>query len=326
MKKKRKLQTFENVVVFPGMVENLLTEAHQYAEHYQYELANERFEQALQYTPGDEATLSVYAYSLYEAKDFERAKEVCEELLALGPVLYFEAMELYLTVCMQLRQFQQVERIIESLLDEGIVPAEQLEKFTRLKDLNAEIAENKRHQEEAAIVLETYEDLALEDFLAKSPAEQVTMIQELTMMNIRPIAEMLKQVIEQEQTHPFIKSLLLILFVEQEVQIKVEIRKFGRTKQVNPTTLDLPTAMPQFGQVAVFIEEALAQEPSTLEFVQHLIAKHAIALYPFEWLDYDSEDVAAGYIDYVRGMFGKIQEMDYELQDFIGELEKWTEL
>ena len=72
------MQTFENIVVFPGTIEQLLSQAHAYAEQYQYNLANEKFEETLQYTQGDEMTLSVYAYSLYEARDFEKAKEYAE--------------------------------------------------------------------------------------------------------------------------------------------------------------------------------------------------------------------------------------------------------
>ncbi|WP_431027364.1 tetratricopeptide repeat protein [Lysinibacillus sp. LZ02] len=326
-KKRKKLQVFENVVMFPGTVEQLLSQAHGYAEQYQYDLANQKFAEALQYTYGDETALSVYAYSLYEARDFEKAKEICERLLEIGPSMYFEAMELYLTICMQLRQFQQVEKIIESLLEEEVIPDEQLDKFLRLKNLNADIVEKKREQEEQIIAQEIIDnELSTAQFLEKTTEEQLVMAQDLTTVNVRPIAPILKEVIEHEKTHPFIKSLLLILLVEQEVAIDVEVKKFNRARIVNPAELELPTGLPHFQAITTNILEQLHQEPSTLELVQHLITKHAIATYPFEWLDYDDEDVAIGYIDFVRQMFGKVQEMDYEIIDFLQQLEKLTEL
>ena len=52
----------------------------------------------------------------------------------------------------------------------------------------------------------------------------------------------------------------------------------------------------------------------------------SIVTYPFEWLDYESDDVAISYIDFVRSMFGEIQEMDYEIIEFLQKLEKLTEL
>ncbi len=326
-KNKKNLPIFENVVVFPGTIEKLLEQAHAYAEDYQYNLANEKFHEALQYTSGDEVTLSVYAYSLYEARDFEKAKEICERLLEIGPSMYFEAMELYLTICMQLRQFTQVEKIIESLLEEGVIPEEQLDKFTRLKNLNADIAENKRAQEDGEVIQQSFEnEFSIEGFLEKKAEEQLVIVHELMMANIRPVALSLKEIIEHEQTHPFVKSLILLLLVEQEVAIWLDIKKFDRVLTVNPAQLELPTKLPHFQAVMDIVIKKLEQEPSTLELVKHLIEKHAITTYPFEWLDYDDEEVALGYIKYVGAMFGEVQGMDNEVFDFLYHLEKLTEL
>ncbi|KGR83392.1 tetratricopeptide repeat protein [Lysinibacillus odysseyi] len=326
-KNKKKLSMFENVVVFPGTVEKLLDQAHAYAENYQYDRANEKFNEALQYTAGDEVTLSVYAYSLYEAREFEKAKEICERLLEIGPSMYFEAMELYLTICMQLRQFTQVEKIIESLMEEEVIPEDQIEKFTRLKNLNADIAENKRAQEDEEMIQESIgNEFSIEGFLEKKAEEQLIIVHELMMTNIRPIAFSLKEIIEHEQTHPFVKSLILLLLVEQEVSMEIEIKKFDRALSVNPARLELPTKLPHFQAVAGMVMKELEQEPSTLELVQHLIAKHAIATYPFEWLDYSDEDVALSYIEYVGAMFGKAQGMNGEVINFLHHLEKLTEL
>lgn len=327
-RKQKKYTTFDNVVIFPGTVEKLIARAHEYVENYQYDLANNSFEEALKYTEGDEVTLSVYAYSLYETKSFDKAKEVCEQLLSIGPTMYLEVMELYLTICMQLKQYKQVESIITSLLEEGAIPQEQIDKFERLKDINANIADNAKKQEDTiASVNEIDQDLfQLESFLALTPNKQLTLVHELTTMNIRPIVQLLKVIIESEDTHPFIKSIVLILLVEQQVDVNLKISKFNQEKYVNPSVMVLPTKMPQFIEVSKIIIEKLEKEPSTLEMVEYLLSKHAIVTYPFEWLHYETEDVALGYIDLVRTMFGSVQEMDYELVEFLQNLEKLTEL
>lgn len=329
MKRKQKKYTiFDNVVVFPGTVEKLIARAHEYVENYQYDLANKSFEEALQYTEGDEVTLSVYAYSLYETKSYEKAKEVCEQLLSIGPTMYLEVMELYLTICMQLKQYKQVESIITSLLEEGAIPEEQIDKFERLKDINSNIADNAKKQEDIiSNVNEIDQELfQLENFMSLPPNKQLNLVHELTTMNIRPIMHLLKAIVENENTHPFIKSIVLILLVEQQVDVNILIRKFGIEKNVNPSKMDLPTKMPQYIAVSKLIIEKLEKEPSTLEMVEYLISKHAIVTYPFEWLHYETEDVATSYIDLVRTMFGTVQEMDYELVEFLQNLEKLTEL
>ncbi|MFY3792378.1 hypothetical protein ACOQFO_11950 [Ureibacillus sp. MALMAid1270] len=326
---KKKIQMYKNVVVFPGTVERLISEAHQYVENYQFDLANKHFSEALQYTEGDELTLSVFAYSLYESKAYEKAKEICEKLLSLGPTMYLEVMELYLTICMQLKQYKQVEQIISSLLEEGAIPESQIDKFERLKNLNANIAESKVEFDEVTYsnkdVLD-FEKYEVNNFLSLPSHQQLLLIQELTDSNIRPIVQQLKIIIEDKNTHPFVKSLILILLVEQEVDIELSINKFNRQMDVNPAKLLLPTKLPQYQKVLSIVRERLDQEPSKLEMVEYLISKHVIGTFPFEWIDYDPEDVAYAYIDFVSLMFGQIQEMDDELIDFLQKLEKITDL
>lgn len=328
MKNKKNFTKHGKVILFPGTAERMLEEASDFAENYRYQEANELFEKALQLTEGDELSLSVYAYSLYETKNFQRAKEVCEDLLEVGPSVYFEVMELYLTICMQLRQYKQVEKIIESLLDEEAIPSDQVEKFTRLKKLNAEIAQNQSSQMDE--VVEEVEAVAFEfvatDFLQLPLQQQLMQLHELADKNMRPYVAELKQIIEDEVTHPFVQSLLLIVLVEQEISVEVTIQKFEQVQVVNPSQLELPTKMVQFQEISSYVFERLEQEPSTLEFVQHLISKHAIALYPFEWFQYESEDVAISYIDFVKMMFGEVKEMDYEIVEFLQKLEKLTNL
>lgn len=329
MMKKRNLKRHGNVVLFPGTIERMLEEARLLAENYQYQEANALFEKAFELTEGDEISLSVYAYSLYELKNYERAKEVCEKLLMNGPSAYFEVMELYLTVCMQLRQFKQVEKIIESLLDEEVIPSDQLEKFHRLKKLNAEIAQNQNTQLNNEIIEEDEAlqvELDASHFLQLPVQQQLMRIHEITEINIRPYINEVKEIIEHDSVHPFIQSLLLILLVEQEVHLPITVSKFDQVKEINPAELDLPTKLVQFSVISNILLEQLEHEPSTLEFVQHLIAKHAIVLYPFEWLHFDSEDVAISYIDFVKMMFGEVKEMDYEIVEFLQNLEKITDL
>ncbi|MCH7322263.1 DUF3196 domain-containing protein [Solibacillus sp. MA9] len=314
------------VILFPGTVERLFNEAKSLAELSRYHEANDLFEQALLLEEGDEVSLSVFAYSLYETKSYVRAKEICEDILAKGPNMYFEVMELYLTICMQLRQFKQVEKIIQSLLEEDIIPSDEIDKFTRLKKLNAEIAENQEAHLLQTTIDEDDDDFDVHLFLQLTVQQQLLQIHEMTDINIRPFVEELKIIIETESVHPFIQSLLLILLVEQQVNIPIALAKFNHMDTINPAQLELPTKLPQFQAVMVHITETLEQDPTMLEAVNHLVAKHAIVLYPFEWSGYNSEDVANSYVNFVKTMFGEILEAHDELDDFLQKLESMTDL
>lgn len=324
-KRKRHVLKHDNIVVFPGTVQTLLREGHMFAENYQYEKAVASFEKAFVYEAGDEFALSAYAFALYELKDYDKAKGVCEQLFTMGTTLYVEVMELYITICMQLKEYHQVETLITTLLEENVLPRDQVEKFERLKSLNREVSKNLEKKENAQLLIEEQE-YELEKFCALTPNEQSIRLHRLMDTNVRQLKTALKAIIECSTIHPFVQSLALILLVEQEVAIDVTIAKFKQTKNVNSVQLVLPNQLPQYGEIKNIIEKKLEQDPTTLEMVQYLMAKHAIVTYPFEWHPFEADDVAYSYIDFVSAMLGNVQEMDYELIDFLQMLEKLTEL
>lgn len=325
---KKKYITKNNVIMFPGTIERLKTQAHQYAENYQYDKAVDAFEEVFAYEQGDEQLLSAYAFSLFEVRRFEDARAVCEQLFAMGTDLYIEVMELYLSTCMELREFQHVEKMISELMNENAIPPQALEQFEHIRALNARIAESAAQKETSAHIEETLDeaDYLLDAFFEQSLLKQMQLLRTLQQANVRPIAKRLQHIIEHEEAHPMIQSIALYILVEQQIAMSIEVTKFNHTATVDPSTLQLPENMDIVARVLEIVENKLQQEISTLDMVQYLIARHVLVTYPFAWFDYEAEDLADGYVDYVHQMFGHIQETDYELINFIMELEKFSEL
>ncbi|MGX9135446.1 DUF3196 family protein [Rummeliibacillus sp. JY-2-4R] len=328
MRRKRgKLLKHENVIVFPGTVDKLFADGKQYAENYQYDKAVESLRMALEYTEGDENLLSVYAFSLYETRNFQEAKVICEKLLAIGPQLYIETMELYLTVLMELKEFKQVETLIESLLEEDVIPPESQDKFIRIKNLNAMIADTQEEENLLEVDVEKVSgQLETDQFFAQTTLEQMQQLQAIREVNVRPLKDLMVAIIEDNRAHPMIQSFALYLLVQQEVDLEVQVKKFYQELTVNPAKLLFPDEMPIAKQVLSIVETALEKEPSTLEMVQYLLARHMFVTYPFEWFQYQADEIADGYIDYVHSMFGEVTETDYELMDLINRLEEHSEV
>ena len=116
-------------------------------------------------------------------------------------------------------------------------------------------------------------EFTAKQFMEKSDAEQLLQVQELSSLNIRPFTNEFKEIIEDEKVHPFIKSLILILLVEQEVSVTVVIQKLGHSVELNPVDLQLPTKLPQFIEIEKIIVATYEKDPSTLELIHHLITK-----------------------------------------------------
>ena len=163
-----RLRKKANVVVFPGTFEKLVEKGVVSVEQGKFEQAVEAFDQAIIYEPDYPEFLGPYAVALYETKDFERAKEIAAKLLHSGAANYIDAMEMYLTISIQLQEYEEVEMTIGALLDEGVVPDDMLQKFSYLRELNARLSD--RYVQEASNV--PTKTFTLEEFLSSDTLTQ----------------------------------------------------------------------------------------------------------------------------------------------------------
>lgn len=313
--------------MFPGTVERLFTQGHEHAEKYEYDLAAQSFREALQYEVADEHTLSVFAYSLYETRQFEEAREVTEQLLAMGPQRYIEVMELYLSICMELREFYHVQQLVNSLLEEDVVPEPMIEKFKSILNLSVKLAQLTSPDEQVEQEVEVdAEEFEVENFEQLPLYVQLNKLQMLMHANIRPLLPQMQMIIESSRIHPMVQSMALYVLVEQQVDVELMIEKFDHQMKVNPKELQLPDEMPVATDVLARLPEELEKESSVLEMVQYLVARHLLVTYPFQWFDYTAEEITRGYTDYVHSLFGQITETDYEFINLIQQLEKFSDI
>ncbi len=296
----------QKVIAFPGLVKR----ANEYMVNYQYQEAVKLFDQLYAMNNLTTEELAVYAFALVEVKRYEEAKELCEIIMAKKTAAYWDVVELYIKASMQLKNYQQVEKLITTLIDDKAVPKERYEHFRQLHSLNAKIAKQM-----------AVPDVTATAFFAQSIDKQLAQLYEWQTIPIMKRKDTIVAIIEDPKAHPMVQSLALLLLVEQGVATTVTITKFNQTRTVATETLVLPTAMPQFKAVMAMIEQALMQDPTALEMAKQIIVKHAIMTYPLEWQPFATDDIAIGYQQFIEELFGKVQEVDVEVQHYLQKLE-----
>lgn len=329
MRKKQKLQTKENIIVFPGMVDRLIAEGLKHAEEFHYDLAVDSIRQALKYREADEQTLGVYAYSLYEIREFKEAKIVCEELLKLGPTYYFETIELYVTILMELREFEEMESMLKVLIEEEDIPKDKYEKFEQLLELGSRLSKQKDDQALPDIPHHDQIDETLfkiNTFMQFSEDKQQQLLVELEGANLSQIEDELITIVENPLVSPITKSFALLLMVHEGIDRTMTIEKFGRTAEINPVGFPDPAETLVVQQVLNLVREELNQNPSKLDMVEDIILRHSFATYPFDWLDFEAIDVAEAYTKYVGGMLGEDVTYEGELYNLILKIDVLFEL
>lgn len=328
-KKYGKLQTKENIIVFPGMVDRLVSEGLKHAEDFQYDLAVDSIRQSLKYREADEQTLGVYAYALYEIREFEEAKLICKELLKLGPTYYFETMELYVTILMELREFKDMEEMLRVLMKEADIPTDKQEKFEQLLDLSSRLSKQMDDQPLTDISHNNQVDVTLFEintFMQFLEDKQQQLLVELEGEDLDQVEDELVAIVENHLLSPITKSFSLLLMVHARIDRMMVIEKFGRKLEINPKDLPDPAETLVVQQVLKIVNDELFQNPSKLEMVEDLILRHSFATYPFDWFNHEAIEVAETYSNYVSGMLGEEVEIGGNLYDFLSKIDVLFEL
>ncbi|MDQ0429903.1 tetratricopeptide (TPR) repeat protein [Planomicrobium stackebrandtii] len=320
-KKYRELKRMGNVIVFPTTVNRLLAEGMTFLKEEKYEDARDNLYQVLTYEPEHAAALGGYTYCLYELGEFEEALEVCRELLKIGPIHYLETMELYISILMQVREFEEAEKMIELLIEEKILPEERLEQFQQLRDLNERIAANASEKVDASLY-------AIDSFLALPPSEQEQLILDLPTTSYQALKKRLLAIIEHPDADLLTKTYILFMLYQEKIDAEVTVQKFHYKGTFNINNLPDPINNDRIRKITAIMEDDLAKDPTRLELVKELFERHIYLLYPFIWDDYDEAEVAQAYMDYTEGLFSGMTSFDEneKLLELIQQAELWFEM
>lgn len=320
-RKYRELKRKGNVVVFPTTINRLLTEGMTLLKEERYEEARDGLYQVLTYEPEHPAALGAYSYCLYELGDYDEALEVCEELLKVGPIHYLETMELYISILMQVREFEEAERVIEALIDEKVLPAERLEQFQLLRDLNERIASTAVEKIDA-------EQYSAEAFLSMSPFEQERKVRELPPSSFKPLAAKLLALVEHPEIDFLAKTYILFIMQQEKIQAKANIHKFHYIGEFKISELPDPEKSPRVGAIKTIFAEQLAKDPTRLQMANELFERHIYLFYPFLMDEFDAKEVAEAYMSYLDSLFtGEVDDSaDEGLKNLIVQAELWFEI
>lgn len=317
-----RLRKKENLIIFPGTFERLVERGTVSVELGEYEDAVEAFDQAILYEPDYPEFLVPYAIALYETKEFIKAKEIATRLLYSGTTDYIEAMELYLTISIQLQEYEEVEVTIDALISEGIIPNELLKKFNYLRDLNNRLA--KRYGD--AIPPLTKAPFTIEAFNEMDSLMQQHALASLEGTDLHVVVPLLTEVVERTDLSPLVVTFALTLLHQAGHTGEVTVQKFGLKAVVIPSEMTLPGQDDATQNIIALVERLLVKDPSRLQLAKGTIEKFAITAFPFQWGDYSEEEIATTYVQYIESLFSGRQVPKTSLSQLIKRIDTESDL
>ncbi|OCA91287.1 hypothetical protein A8F94_05350 [Bacillus sp. FJAT-27225] len=299
----------DNIVLFPNVERRLVEKGIEALQNKQLSEAISLLEQGYALDPDNGDVMAALVLAYFEGGALTRAKELCKEMLLAGQGDYFQIVEMYITILIQLHEYKEITEVLEALLDEREVPAEKREHFMTILQFSQRLADNEPVPEmteqdseparqETGIQPEELDLLKITDL-----NEQVALAGKLANQNIRPFVNRIGEYLKSAEGHPFMKTMLLNILREQEMLNEMNVVKFGLMENFIPAELPAPHSQPLENEVGRRLATELEhQDPFLLESTLSLLGRHEFAVYPFK-LEPDDPAAWAAAFEYTAQVY-----------------------
>lgn len=279
-KREQPIKKKDNVIFFPGVEQRLADKGLDSLKNKKFTEAIRFLEEAKEHDPENDNVLIGLVLAYYEAGSYQKAKDLAKELLLKGIGDYFQLVDLYLTVLIQLHEYEEIIATIEVLLDEKEVPPEKHDHFLTLLQFSRKMAENHPPAKE----IESEEETRQLNLLALSNLnEAMLLVSNLADKNIRPYVPEIAAYLKAESGHPFLKTILLTLLKEQEINQELLIHKFAKETTVNPVLLPEVRMQPRMLDVkALLVNKLESSDPVLLENIIGMVDRTFFMSYPID--------------------------------------------
>ncbi|MCH6267755.1 tetratricopeptide repeat protein [Neobacillus citreus] len=296
MKKREKVKKIDNVIFFPGMEKRLTDKGLESLHNKKYAEAIRLLEEAKELDQDNDDVLIGLVLAYFEAGNFQKAKVLAKELLHKGIGDYFQLVDLYVTVLIQLHEYQEIVSTIEVLLEEKEIPPERMEHFLTLLQFSRKMAENKSLDLSSEEPNEDTNPDSLNLLSLTSLNEQMLAISRLSDKNIRPYVPEIEDYLKAEIGHPFLKTILLTLLKEQEVDKDLKMVKFSEEITINPTGIPDVRHQPKMTSIKELLENRLeSSNPVLFASISEMVERIFFISYPFELEPENPAAWAAGF-------------------------------
>lgn len=272
----------QKIIPFPHLSELLMKKGMEAMEEKNYKEAYRYFDQGIQIEPEHEDINIGLALSLVELGRYQEAKVIVKRMMDQGIGHYFHVINIYLMILLQLNEHAEIIMVIEALFEEDQVPADRVESLENLLEMSKRIVgqqgdSSQPLQPEGPLI---DEEEALQILDHGTIEEQLYILSSLSNQNVRPWADALCQYLIEEK-HPFLKTLVLSLLREQEINRTVELDKFGQKWTVRIEDLPKVEETKFLIELQKDLSEKLEHnDPIMYDQAMEMVKRHNILLYP----------------------------------------------
>ncbi|WP_096153116.1 MULTISPECIES: tetratricopeptide repeat protein [Bacillus] len=306
----------QNIVQFPNLKQRLLEKAMETMKQKNFHDALKLFEEAqdFEFAPA-EVELGIIV-CLMETGDLQEAKQRCKRLLQEDIGDYFHTLQMYITILIQLKEYEEVKLTIEAILQEERIPAQQAQTFYQLLEFARKMLP---YEEQSEKLKDETKDgqLQIDELINGDTQKQYMIIQQLKHLHVRPYKEYILNYLEDSNRHPVLKTFLLNVLMEQEWNIEVTVQKLSRTIKVKPIELNFDTKSSFLLSVESILDDKInSNNPTMFDTLQDMIVRLHAVLFPLTLEGENAKVWAAALHSLGNEYYGFTAELDHVALDY----------
>ncbi|MCD7892719.1 MAG: hypothetical protein LUG60_03365 [Erysipelotrichaceae bacterium] len=278
-------------------------------------IQNGDYQEALSYLTdiNDEKTRYLRLVCLIGLKQYEQAKEEGMYAKAHAKDTYYDVISMYVTALKELQEFEEAIDILIEELSMPYIPYEYENVFNAAYDQILLDKQEARYEVESKNQIFSIEEI---EQLLKNKSSNDELIymalDQLQQLNIRLILPTIRDYLNDPKRDFFIKSLLLEILIDQQVDDEFEVEKFNQYYDINPVYMPLVLEQDAYQGIGLYLEKNIEDEnPSLYQQCLDYLEYYLYSVYPNEIYEDDYHIIAASIHYYVA----TLQMIDIDEED-----------
>ncbi|MGM7702220.1 hypothetical protein ACSVDE_10880 [Pseudalkalibacillus sp. Hm43] len=310
MEKHRKGPRDSKIVYFPNLTAKLVNKGMSALKQKKFKESLDYFQQLIEMEPDHPQGNIGVVLSLVELGHLQEAKIKCDEILKKDIGEYYDVLQIYISILIQLADYEEVVDILEAVIQENSLPPQMAENFYQLLYFSRKMAEEDSNNDETyesmpkSISQNELERLA-EQLKSEDSKQQWQAVQSIEDPNHPTIRTELKKYLTYPDANPSLKTIVLQMLKDGEANETVHIHKFGKTMDVKPSELhDIPDG--QFYRLVkkIIVHELEQNNPTLMEMAVQIWDHYLFMIYPFQPEPLNEQLWAVGVLEVAHRMNG----------------------
>lgn len=264
------------VILFPKWKKRLEEESLAALKEKQYGEALQKLNKLINYKVVNHEILIGKLICLMELGDYEKAQELCEELIAVKSENYYQYVHIYLTLLFQTSQYELLMEQIEYERKSEPIPDPYIEQFDQLYEMSNKMNAQLKDDKLAKYIKRFFQAVDNGDHGK----------QWVLMDGIRKLGgkqqhvERFLPLLQQESIHPVVKTTIFQWLQEMDISSAVTVHKLQLDLTIKPTEIAKVDELPVGKETKLFISELEQENPALYLLLEKLLYQYIYVRYP----------------------------------------------